>query len=53
VEVEGDPVAGDARALFVRDGRPVGGLLVGRPRDLPALRRLLHEHDTEPERKAA
>lgn len=53
VQVEGDPIAGDARALFLRDDRPIGGLLVGRPRDLPALRRLLHDHDIEPERTAA
>lgn len=49
----GRPRGRRARALFVRDGRPIGGLLVGRPRDLPNLRRLLHDHDTEPERKAA
>jgi 3-phenylpropionate/trans-cinnamate dioxygenase ferredoxin reductase subunit len=53
VQVEGDPAAGDARALYLREGRPIGGLLMGRPRDLPALRRLLHDHDTEPERTAA
>jgi 3-phenylpropionate/trans-cinnamate dioxygenase ferredoxin reductase subunit len=53
VQVEGNPAAGDARALFLRGGRPIGGLLVGRPRELPALRRLLHDTETEPERSAA
>jgi 3-phenylpropionate/trans-cinnamate dioxygenase ferredoxin reductase component len=53
VEIEGHPLAGDACALFHRRGRLVGGLLVGRPRDLPALRRCLQESDLEPERSAA
>lgn len=41
VEMDGDPDARDFRALLLRRGRPVGGLLVGRPRALPELRRLL------------
>ena len=41
-----------ARALPPRRAA-VGGLLVGRPRDLPALRRLLQHTDTRPERNAA
>jgi hypothetical protein len=53
VEVVGDPVGGDARALFLHGGRPIGGLLVGRARGLPSLRRLLQTPDTEPERNAA
>ncbi len=53
VRAEGDPAAGDARALFLRGERPIAGLLVGRPRDLPALRRLLQHTDTRPERNAA
>ena len=53
VEVEGDPLAGDACALFHRGGRLVGGLLVGRPRDLPALRRRLEQTTLEYERSAA
>jgi NADPH-dependent 2,4-dienoyl-CoA reductase/sulfur reductase-like enzyme len=53
VEVDGDPLAGDACALFHRDGRLVGGLLVGRPRDLPALRRRLQETTLEHQRSAA
>jgi NADPH-dependent 2,4-dienoyl-CoA reductase/sulfur reductase-like enzyme len=53
VEVDGDPLAGDACALFHRDGRLVGGLLVGRPRDLPALRLRLQETTLEHERSAA
>ena len=53
VEVDGDPLAGDACALFHRGGRLVGGLLVGRPRDLPALRQRLQETTLEHERSAA
>ncbi|MGZ4268509.1 MAG: NAD(P)/FAD-dependent oxidoreductase [Solirubrobacteraceae bacterium] len=56
VAVDGDPAAGDARALYLRDGRPIGGLLLGRPRALPALRRLLSEAaagDPRAERTAA
>ena len=39
--VDGDLDGADARVLFLRGGRPIGGLLVGRPRALPDLRRLL------------
>jgi NADPH-dependent 2,4-dienoyl-CoA reductase/sulfur reductase-like enzyme len=39
--IEGDFDCADARILYLRRGRPVGGLLVGRPRALPDLRRLL------------
>jgi NADPH-dependent 2,4-dienoyl-CoA reductase/sulfur reductase-like enzyme len=39
VLVEGDPAARDFEAVFVRDGRPVAGLAVGRPRSIPALRK--------------
>jgi 3-phenylpropionate/trans-cinnamate dioxygenase ferredoxin reductase component len=53
VEVDGDPLDGDACALFHRGGRLVGGLLLGRPRELPALRRRLQESDPETERSAA
>jgi NADPH-dependent 2,4-dienoyl-CoA reductase/sulfur reductase-like enzyme len=53
LDVEGDVAAGDAQVLFLRGERAVGGLLVGRPRDLPALRRLLHDYDTNDERTAA
>jgi NADPH-dependent 2,4-dienoyl-CoA reductase/sulfur reductase-like enzyme len=41
VEVDGDPRAREFRALMLRRGRPIGGLLVGRPRALPELRRVL------------
>ena len=55
VVVDGDPARRDARALFMRGGRPIGGLLLGRPRELPVLRRLLNAAaaDPEPERSAA
>jgi NADPH-dependent 2,4-dienoyl-CoA reductase/sulfur reductase-like enzyme len=39
--IAGDLNRADARILYLRQGRPVGGLLVGRPRALPDLRRLL------------
>lgn len=39
VLVEGDPVARDFEAVFVRGGRPVAGLTVARPRSIPALRK--------------
>ena len=52
VEVDGDPLAGDACADSPR-GRLVGGLLVGRPRDLPAVRQRLQETTLEHERSAA
>lgn len=39
VLVEGDPAARDFEAVFVREGRPVAGLAVGRPRSIPALRK--------------
>jgi NADPH-dependent 2,4-dienoyl-CoA reductase/sulfur reductase-like enzyme len=38
VAVRGDPAARDFTALFLRDGVVRAGLLVGRPRALPALR---------------
>jgi len=39
--LDGDPSARDFTATFLRRGAPVGGLLVGRPQQLPALRALL------------
>jgi NADPH-dependent 2,4-dienoyl-CoA reductase/sulfur reductase-like enzyme len=38
VELDGDPAARDFTALYLRDGVVRAGLLVGRPRALPALR---------------
>ena len=38
IELDGDPAARDFTALFLRDGVVRAGLLVGRPRALPALR---------------
>lgn len=51
--VDGDPAAGDGRVVYLRDGRPVGGLLMGRPRDLPGLRRLLSDARNGVEMSAA
>lgn len=39
VAVEGDPAGRDFQALFSRDGVPVAGLAVGRPRAIPAFRK--------------
>jgi NADPH-dependent 2,4-dienoyl-CoA reductase/sulfur reductase-like enzyme len=39
VAIEGDPAGRDFEAVFVRQGRPVAGLTVGRPRAIPALRK--------------
>jgi 3-phenylpropionate/trans-cinnamate dioxygenase ferredoxin reductase component len=39
VLVEGDPASRDFEAVFVRDGHPVAGLTVARPRAIPALRK--------------
>jgi 3-phenylpropionate/trans-cinnamate dioxygenase ferredoxin reductase subunit len=39
VLIEGDPRGRDFEAVFARDGVPVAGLTVGRPRAIPALRK--------------
>ena len=39
VEIDGDPEARDFQALMVRDGTPVAGMAVGRPRAIPELRK--------------
>ena len=39
VAFEGDPAGRDFEAVFVREGKPVAGLAVGRPRAIPALRK--------------
>ncbi len=41
VEIDGDPGEREFTAVVSRDGRPVGGLIAGRPRALPELRRLI------------
>lgn len=41
VSFDGDRQSRDFSATFVRDGRPVAGLLVARPHQLPAMRELL------------
>jgi NADPH-dependent 2,4-dienoyl-CoA reductase/sulfur reductase-like enzyme len=42
--VDGDPDSRDFAVTWWRGERPIGGLLVGRPRELPALRRLIDAH---------
>jgi 3-phenylpropionate/trans-cinnamate dioxygenase ferredoxin reductase component len=41
VELDGSPTRRDFSAVYLRGRRPVAGLLVGRPRALPELRRLI------------
>jgi 3-phenylpropionate/trans-cinnamate dioxygenase ferredoxin reductase subunit len=56
VLVEGDPASRDFEAVFVRDGRPVAGLTVGRPRAIPTLRKRIeagHVRASEEEEVAA
>ena len=40
---DGDRAARDFSVTWTRDGEPVGGLLVGRPRALPALRKAVEQ----------
>jgi len=47
LELDGAPEARDFTALFLRDGLVRGGLLVGRPRALPALRDQLDQPLTD------
>jgi hypothetical protein len=47
--LDGDPASRNFHAVFRRAGRPVAGLAVNRPHELPRLRRLL----SHPERQAA
>lgn len=39
VLLEGDPASRDFEAVLLREGTPVAGLAVGRPRSIPALRK--------------
>lgn len=41
VEIDGDPAERSFVATFLRAGAPVGALIVGRPRALPAVRNLI------------
>jgi NADPH-dependent 2,4-dienoyl-CoA reductase/sulfur reductase-like enzyme len=45
VELDGAPDERDYSALFTRAGKPVAALMVGRPRELPAMRRLIGASD--------
>lgn len=53
LEVEGDPGARDFAATWTISGRPVAGLLVGRPGALPDLRRRLAAGTTAARERAA
>jgi NADPH-dependent 2,4-dienoyl-CoA reductase/sulfur reductase-like enzyme len=55
VAFDGDPAARDFEALFSRDGVPLAGLAVGRPRAIPALRKRIeagHSPTNDKERAA-
>jgi 3-phenylpropionate/trans-cinnamate dioxygenase ferredoxin reductase subunit len=41
VVIDGEPEQRNFTAMFTRGGHPVAGLLVGRPRSLPGVRRLI------------
>ena len=45
VLLDGDPAGRDFEAVFTRSGVPVAGLAVGRPRAIPALRKLIQDGD--------
>ena len=47
IEIDGDPAERDFTAVMVRGGRPVGGLIAGRPRALPELRRRIEAATAE------
>ncbi len=56
VTIEGDPAGRDFEAVFLRGGVPVAGLAVGRPRAIPALRKLIEGGDRfapDPKEKVA
>ena len=43
VVIDGDGSGADLRAVWTREDRPVAALLVGRPREMPALRQAIDE----------
>jgi NADPH-dependent 2,4-dienoyl-CoA reductase/sulfur reductase-like enzyme len=54
VAIDGDPEQRDFEAVFSRDGRPVAGLAVGRPRSIPALRKRIERgHSPDKDREEA
>ncbi len=50
IEIDGDPDARDFTALMIRDGTPIAGMAVGRPRAVPALRERIQQANTSAER---
>jgi NADPH-dependent 2,4-dienoyl-CoA reductase/sulfur reductase-like enzyme len=46
MEIDGDLTGRDFRVLFRRGNRPVAALLVGRPHELPALRKAIEQGST-------
>lgn len=50
IVIDGDPQTRDFEALMLRDGTPVAGMAVGRPRALPRLRRQIEAATAEVER---
>ena len=49
VRIDGDPESRDFTALMVRDGKPVAGMAVNRPRAIPTLRREIETATTDTE----
>jgi 3-phenylpropionate/trans-cinnamate dioxygenase ferredoxin reductase subunit len=47
MSIDGEPESRDFTATFTRAGRPVGALLVDRPRALPAVRKLIENGGSE------
>jgi len=45
IAIEGSPADRDFEVLFTRAGAPVAGLAVGRPRSIPAFRKLIESSD--------
>lgn len=43
LEIDGDPASRSFTATFLRAGHPVAGLIVGRPRALPAVRKMIEQ----------
>ena len=50
IEIDGDPDKRDFSALMWREGTPVAGMAVARPRDLAAMRKQIAAGTSDPER---
>ncbi len=50
VRIDGNPEARDFSAMILREGVPIAGLAVGRPRAIPGLRKQIEAQRADPER---